>query len=146
MSILIRERSSDTLLGVIDGSNQRFLITFDANPDTIAVYRNGLLVDPSLDNGYSVVPPRDIRMTIAPFVDDTIEVEYQADVLSGGGADGGVPDPPSVEILEPDLSADGEAVPDIEAENMEPHTSTGIDRPDVVSEDLRPELVTIEEC
>lgn len=145
MSLLIRERSSDTLQGAIDGSNQRFLITFDANPDTIAVYRNGLLIDPLADNGYTFLPPRDVRMKIPPLVDDRLEVEYQAEVLTGGGADGGVPDPPTIEVLEPDVYPEGENLPDLGAESLEPLTSTASDRPDIVAEDLRPELVHIEE-
>jgi hypothetical protein len=146
MSVLIRERSSDSLTGDIDGANQRFLITFSANPDTVAVYRNGLLIDPSRDNGYTFLPPNDVRMKIAPLVGDTLEVEYQSDVLTGGGADGGVPSPPVIEVLEPDLLAEGEETPELEADSLKPSTSTTQDRPEVVSEDLRPEFASIEEC
>lgn len=144
--MIIRERAGDTLTGAIDGANTVFQTTLDFSVDYIYVYRNGLLLNPSRDNGFTVSPPRGVVMKEPPLTGDTIEVEYKLDGQpTGGGAEGGVPDAPTVTVLDPRIYLEGEDVPVIQAGEDVPATSSRELRPGILSDDYRPVIVPIDE-
>lgn len=108
--MILRERSGDTLTGVVDGVNTVFVTTFPFVFGTVFVYLNGRLKDPVLDDGFIVTFPNTVTLKQAPLAGpsgpDTVEVEYRPDssVVTGGGAEGGCPEPPEAILLEPELS------------------------------------------
>lgn len=125
--ILIKETAGDTLTGVIDGANKAFVTSFDFDDANVKVYLNGMLMQANLDTGYDLIPPRTVVMKEAPLPNpdgcDTLEIEYRAEVKTGGGALGGCPDAPTVESLEPTLDLT-EETPELAADNLEPTTIT----------------------
>lgn len=109
--ILLKETAGDTLQGAIDGSNRIFVTSFDASPFTVQVFLNGLLKPPTWEDGFDVHPPRTIIMKEPPLFGDSLQVEYQSDVRTGGGAEGGCPGVPQVEVYKGDVQA-AEAIPE----------------------------------
>jgi len=142
---LIRERAGDTLTGVIDGVNQRFVTSFDWVPEEAALYLNGVRTQALADNGWLAQPPRDFVMKQPPEVGDTLTFEYQADIATGGGHLGGCPSAPTVAILEPKLEVQGENIPQIETGELNPDLDVVDLRPGVTSDELRPQLIIIKE-
>jgi hypothetical protein len=96
--ITLKETVGETLSGAIDGVNTDYLCSFDFIPDAVNVYVNGLLKIRDWDDGFLVVGTRTVRMKEPLLTGDSLEVEYKADVLTGGGAPGGVP--PAATITE----------------------------------------------
>lgn len=139
---LIRERAGDTLTGAVDGTNQRFVTTFDYVVGDLVVYLNGLRLQAAPDNGWIPQPPRDIVMKQPPYELDTLEVEYLADVATGGGHLGGRPDPPTLTTMEPRVEVLGENVPRIETSELEPAATVTNLRPTLLSDELRPSITT----
>lgn len=143
--MIVRERVGDTLTGVIDGANTLYLTTIDYDGDHVAVFQNGLLLDPSVDNGYTLTAPRTVALKEPALPGDTLEVEYRfaPGTPTGGGAEGGVPDAPEVLVLAPETYAEGEPVPRTGTENLEPSMSGQELRPGISSDELRPVIVPL---
>lgn len=143
--MIVRERVGDTLTGAIDGANTVYLTTIDYAVDHVAVFQNGLLLDPSVDNGYTLTAPRTVTLKEPALPGDTLEVEYRfaPGIPTGGGAEGGVPDPPELLVLAPKTYTEGESVPSLETDNLEPTMSGQELRPTIGSEDLRPAIVPL---
>ena len=145
--ILLKETAGDTLTGAIDGTNTTFLTSFDFNAESVNVYLNGRLKVRSFDDGFWVVGAREVVMKEPPLLGDTLEVEYRSDTRTGGGALGGVPPAAVVEVLAPEAEGQGERVPEILPESLEPSaTSSSRDqRPGVSSVGLKPQMFRNEE-
>lgn len=149
--ILVKETAGDTLTGAIDGSNKTFETSFDFNAVGVKVYLNGMLMQADLDTGYDLIPPRYVIMKEPPLADpdgcDTLEVEYRADVKTGGGALGGCPDAPTIETMEPTLDA-MQDIPELQAANLEPTIDGSEDKPAMIGVGgVRPSMVgTKKEC
>lgn len=145
--ILIKETAGDTLIGVIDGVNQTYETTFDFASGSMNVYLNGILMRQDLETGYDMIPPRTVVMREPPLSDpdgaDTLEIEYRADIKTGGGALGGRPEPMLVDVVAPDGMEARQDIPDVEADNMEPSTGAHTARPTTLAGDtLRPAMIT----
>lgn len=144
MITLISEIAGDSLQGVINGSNRIFTVTYDYNPAKVQVFHNGRLKIQSLDDGYDLYLPRSVRMREPPQVGDTLEVQYQADMLTGGGALGGVPEAPVATTLEPSIDGHSNA-PGVAGTELRPVASSHDDRPGLLSESMRPVVVISKE-
>ncbi len=103
--MLIKETAGDTLTGAIDGTNATFVVSFDYDISLVNVFWNGILKVASLDDGYTLTTPRTVVLKEAPQVGDTIEIEYNYNNRTGGGALGGIPEPPVVEELIPETAS-----------------------------------------
>jgi hypothetical protein len=99
--IVIKETVGDTVIGALDGTNATFKLSFPFASGTVNVFHNGLLLNPSFDDGFSESAPQTIIMNEAPQVGDSVIIEYHSNVKSGGGALGGIPRPPQVVDLRP---------------------------------------------
>lgn len=147
MSVLIKETHGDTIVGAIDSSNTDYDVTFDLIADSVNVYVNGILKIRDWDDGFYVIPPRTIRMKIpllvGPGADDidSLEIEYKANIRTGGGAEGGCPlAPVTVEHI-PSVATD-EEIPNITTDELKPNTTAdGIDPPVVLTDTLRPVIL-----
>lgn len=140
MITLISEIAGDSLQGVINGANRIFTVTYDYNPDKVQVFLNGRLKVATLDDGYDLYPPRSVRMREPPLDGDTVEIQYQASVLTGGGAMGGIPEPPVMISLEPGVTGHSNE-PQLTGQDTRPVASSHDDRPGLLSEDMVPVLV-----
>jgi hypothetical protein len=139
--ILLKETADDTIQGIIDGINTDYVVSFDFQATSVNVFLNGVLLERDRDNGFWEIPPRTVRFKIAPKTDDSVQIEYKADILTGGGAEGGCPNPPSVEIIEPDLQSEN-AVPLLSSDLIEPIiTVDGEEAPTTFSDDIKPVLL-----
>lgn len=147
MSVLIKETQGDTITGVIDSSNTDYEVSFDFISDSVNVYVNGILKVRDWDDGFYVIPPRTIRMKIplilgpGPDDIDSLEIEYQANIKIGGGAEGGCPlAPVTVEEI-PIVDAD-EEIPSLTADELKPDTDAdGIDPPLTLTTSIRPTIL-----
>jgi hypothetical protein len=70
------EYSTGTLNGVIDGQNTTFRTSKAMMPGTIAVFLNGLNLDPGLETGWFLLSDRLIQFKEPPLVGDTVGVDY----------------------------------------------------------------------
>ena len=136
--ITVKETAGDSLTGAIDGANRVFVTSFDYDDTSVNVYLNGILLQADLETGYDLILPRSIVMKEAPLSDpdgaDTLEVEYRANIRTGGGALGGSPDAPSLAVVSPDRVRLDEDIPDVETDELSPRNSGGVeDTPTVVS-------------
>jgi hypothetical protein len=113
--LLVRETAGDTLGGAVDGVNTVFTTHFEYYSDGLKVFLNGMLLVASLETGYTLSPPKTVTMKIAPRIDggstDTLEVEYLVDVQTGGGALGGVPNAPTIDVTTPTMLEGDELKP-----------------------------------
>lgn len=103
--IQIRETGGDTLVGAIDGVNVYYTTTYTFNLDSVNVYVNGRLKIREWDDGFYVRSPNVVVMKEPLLEGDSLEVEYKADIKTGGGADGGVPVRIEIEEKIPDVNA-----------------------------------------
>jgi len=147
--IQVKETAGDSLVGAINGVNQAFLTSFDFNTANVKVYLNGVLLQADLETGYDLIPPRTIVMKEPPLSDpdgaDTLEVEYRADVKTGGGALGGCPSAPLAGRVEPTVSTH-EDRPGVLAGNLAPTAFTEDDRPAMLGiGGLKPSMLGKEE-
>jgi hypothetical protein len=140
--ILLKETAGDTLVGGIDGANTEFTTTFDFTAETVNVYLNGRLKLRDWDDGFWVVGTRTVVMKEPPELGDTLEVEYRSDTKTGGGASGGVPQAATVQVLKPEAEGEGEHVPDVQAQELAPSSTSSEHKPGVSSRgELRPVIV-----
>lgn len=109
--IILKETALEGLIGVIDGVNRTYRVHVDFNPDTVNVYVNGLLKVREWDDGFVVQSPRTVILNEPLVEGDSLEIEFQTDAKTGGGALGGVPEPPQLEELVPRLEVDAPPVP-----------------------------------
>lgn len=110
--ITLKETAGDTLVGDIDGINTEFYTSFDFQPESVQVFWNGRLKVRSWDDGFLVQGTRKVVLKEAPLAGDSLEIEYQSNVRTGGGADGGCPSAPEALIIQPDTLV-GEDTPDL---------------------------------
>lgn len=138
---ILKETQGDTLVGAIDGVNTDYQTTYAFNADTVQVYVNGRLKVRDWDDGFWTIAPNIVRLK-EPLLDgDSLEIEYQANVLTGGGAPGGRPDPPSLGIIEPGMQA-SQNLPEIGADEVKPRvTADDIPTSQVVPVTLRPVIL-----
>lgn len=140
--ILVKETAGDTLVGAVDGTNTAFATSFDFTPETVHVYLNGRLKIRDWDDGFWVTGVRLVIMKEPPLLGDTLEVEYRSDTRTGGGALGGIPAPPLIEILHPAVESAGEHVPETLAGELAPTSSSRENKPGVSSKgELRPMII-----
>jgi hypothetical protein len=137
---VVTERTGDTLSGNINGVNLVYTTSFDFDAAKVNVYVNGLQRVPDVDNGWVATAPRTITMKRALKDGDTLAVEYQTPQLGGGGALGGIPNPPILEEFVPGFSA-SEYVPSMSAEDLVPSMGSGENVPSLDALDLRPVLI-----
>lgn len=121
---LLKETAGDTLVGAIDGVNVDYTVSYDYNADTVNVYVNGRLKIRDWDDGFWTVAPRGIKLKEPLQFGDSLEVEYKADTLTGGGAEGGCPSPPRIVETIPGLQSE-QNIPEMNANNLQPETTAG---------------------
>lgn len=73
-------------IGLIDGSNQDFTVQVDYTVNTLVVFRNGVLLERSADNGWTEMGGNAFEMKRAPKVGDVVHCFYM-DTLPGTGID-----------------------------------------------------------
>lgn len=143
--ITIRETQGDTLQGAIDGANRLYEASYDFyDAEHVAIYVNGRLKIRDWDDGFEVILPNQIRLNEALIDGDSLEVEYWSGMPTGGGADGGCPNAPEIDIMRPGLQLNANQ-PSATTDEMEPSAFIAIPQLDLISEDLHPEIATIEE-
>ncbi len=101
---LFKDTAGDTLSGAIDGTNAVFTARYAFLPESVNVYVNGLLKVRDWADGFTVTAPKTVTLNEAPQVGDSLEIEYQTNMQTGGGALGGVPDSPVVVTPTPTLT------------------------------------------
>lgn len=139
--IIIKETQGDTLQGAIDNSNTVYTTSFDYNEDSVNIYVNGRLKIKSWDDGFVTRPPRTIILNEALLIGDSLEVEYKADVKTGGGADGGCPSAMESMILNPQTQSD-DLEPDTNSDLLETQMlSDGENRSVLFPDELRPVII-----
>lgn len=143
--IQLREIQGDTLAGVIDGVNTDYVCSFDYNPDSVQIYVNGRLKIRDWDDGFWIITPRTIRMKEPLQAGDSLEVEYKANVKTGGGAPGGRPDPPQVITYLPKTGTD-EDLPAIASGEIHSKLSSSVEnRSTTYADSMKPVMRKPEE-
>lgn len=143
--ILLREKQGDTLQGDIDEVNTVYTTTYNFDPDTVNIYVNGRLKIKDWDDGFWATAPDIVTMKEPLKLGDSLEVEYKSDVKTGGGADGGCPEPPQVYRNVPGVSAEQD-LPGVAAGVLEPQTlSSGENSPTMTSDELVPVIIAPKE-
>lgn len=140
MSILIKETQGDTLGGVIDGANVHYTTTFQYAPDSVQVYVNGQLKVQAWDDGFVVLGGNLVALKEPLLVGDTLEIEYQANVKTGGGALGGIPEMGISQNLKPESTPD-QQIPGTLADTLEPGIVSRKNDPTTLSTDVRPVMI-----
>ncbi|UCG53162.1 MAG: hypothetical protein JSW58_06310 [Candidatus Latescibacterota bacterium] len=143
--IQLRERAGDSLQGAVDGINQVYVVSYDYDLDSVNIYVNGRLKMREWDDGFWVIGPRTVKLKEALLVGDSLEVEYKANVQTGGGADGGCPPAPVAEVIVPDTSAERN-LPDVETNLLEPGMYIeDTPEPSIAAAGLRPTVIVPQE-
>lgn len=142
--IRLKETAGDTLTGAINGVNAVYVTSFDFDPSTVNVFVNGRLKVRELDDGFTPQSPRTIILKEALLTGDSLEVEYKSDVATGGGADGGCPEPPRVQESKPTTES-AEYLPGIATDNMDLELVADELRVGTLISTLRPVILTTEE-
>lgn len=75
----------ETAQGSVDGFNRDFFVSEDYTANTLVVFRNGQLLERSLENGWEEMGGVDFRMKIAPLPADIIQAFYMDTLPSEGG-------------------------------------------------------------
>lgn len=75
----------ETAQGTIDGFNQNFYVSEDYTANTLVIFRNGQLLERSMDNGWEELGGNDFRMKIAPLPADILQAFYMDTLPSEGG-------------------------------------------------------------
>ncbi len=71
-------------IGVVDGVNRQFETSEDYGTDTLAVFRNGALMEKSADNGWAELGVKLFELKIAPKAQDVVHVFYMDTLPSEG--------------------------------------------------------------
>lgn len=121
---LLKETAGETLQGDIDGTNTVYVVSFDFNADTVNIYVNGRLKIKDWDDGFWVLPPRTVKLKEPLEIGDSLEIEYKSAVQTGGGAEGGCPNPPQVVETLPGMTA-GQNLPEMGADEVQPGMTAG---------------------
>jgi len=61
-------------IGAVDGVNRVYRAPVDYREESVAVYVNGIALEPSADNGFSLIPPGHFELAEAPNVGDHVQV------------------------------------------------------------------------
>lgn len=75
----------ETAQGTVDGVNRDFSVSEDYTANTLVVFRNGQLLERSMDNGWVELGGNDFRMNIAPLPADILQAFYMDTLPSEGG-------------------------------------------------------------
>jgi len=75
----------ETAQGTIDGFNQDFYVSEDYTANTLVIFRNGQLLERSMDNGWDELGGPDFQMKIAPLPADILQAFYMDTLPSEGG-------------------------------------------------------------
>jgi len=143
--ITIKETQGDTLQGTIDGINTVYVASYDFFDDQrVSIFVNGRLKIREWEDGFTVVLPRTVILNEPLLVGDSLEVEYQSGIATGGGADGGCPSAPEIVILTTVLETEQD-VPSAMLEELEPDTFIDSPGMDISLENLRPDIIMSEE-
>lgn len=142
--IRLKETAGDTLTGAINGVNTVYTTSFDFDASSVNVFVNGRLKVRELDDGFTPQAPRTIILKEALLVDDSLEVEYKSDVATGGGADGGCPEPPQV-LEEKPSTESAEYKPGVATDNLDPNLVADELRSEILADTLKPVIITPEE-
>lgn len=138
-------------VGAIDDVNTEFTTASPYYAGSVFAYYNGVLIRAADDDGFFELGGNLIQMKRAPHVDDTLHF-YYSETAPVGGAFYGPPDWVEIihllpemylpVILQPDMV---EAI-DETAENSIPENLSAINlEPQVVTIELRPEIISAEE-
>lgn len=138
--IRLKETAGDTLIGAINGANTAYTTSFDFDPDTVNIFVNGRLKVRDLDDGFVLRAPRTIIMKEALLEGDSLEVEYKSDVATGGGADGGRPEPPQVTETIPTVDSETHK-PGIAAQDMDPSVAADELKSATITDELSPVII-----
>lgn len=138
--IQLKETQGDTLQGAIDGVNYTYVCSFDFIPETVNVYVNGRLKIRDWDDGFVVLPPRTINMKEPLLAGDSLEIEYRTQAQTGGGALGGVPNPPALGVLVPGTEA-WQLQPGTTADVLQATATAEQPVPSVLAQGLRPAII-----
>lgn len=71
-------------VGSVDGVNKLFETSVDYETGTLAVFRNGTLLERSADNGWAELGGNEFEMKVAPLTKDVIHVFYMDTLPSDG--------------------------------------------------------------
>ena len=139
--IVLKETQGDTLLGDIDGVNVTYTATYDFRDDVyVNIYVNGRLKIRDWDDGFSVVLPNQVVLNEPLLPGDSLEVEYQSGIATGGGADGGCPIPPEIVIVRPEAQV-SQDIPEVAADELVPEVFVETIDKEVLADELRPVIV-----
>lgn len=139
--ITVKETQGDTLIGAIDGVNTLYQTTYDfVNELHINIFVNGRLKIRDWDDGFTVVLPNKVILKEPLLVGDSLEVEYQSGMPTGGGADGGCPPTPEIVILAPDTVTE-QNVAKIMTEALGPYIFSDVMDTGMSVEELKPVII-----
>lgn len=144
--LLVKETQGETLTGVIDGVNTRYVTSFPFESDQVNVYVNGRLKIRDWCDGFDTEGDTVVILR-EPLLDgDSLEIEYRSNVKTGGGAEGGVPDVVDACLVQPDTESH-ELVP-VPACSMKLETRTDTDLLDTetLARNLRPVIIREGDC
>lgn len=140
------EYSSSTLVGIIDGKNTVFRTSNAMMPGTVAVFLNGLSLDPGLETGWYLQSDRLIKFREAPLAGDTVSVDYQ--LAAPDAAEQKfhlmpfVPDAPFISTLSPSMQLASLPIAIATAQSLAPSLSVNtLPGPPLQTMPLKPELV-----
>lgn len=66
----------EPLYGQTNGINQIFQTSMNYTPGSVQVFRNGLLLEASLDDGFVELGAKKIQMKIAPIPGEVLQAYY----------------------------------------------------------------------
>jgi hypothetical protein len=138
--ILLKETAGDTLIGAIDGVNKLYEVNYDYIADKVVVYINGQRKIDFLDDGSTLIPPRQVQLKEPLLVGDNLEIEYAVDTPAGGGALGGLPIISGATEDLPTITPD-QRLPSQRAQILEPHASLRKLIPALLARGLRPAIL-----
>jgi hypothetical protein len=75
----------ETAQGSVDGVNRVFFVSEDYTSNTLVVFRNGQLLERSMDNGWEELGGKDFRMKLAPLPADILQAFYMDTFPAEGG-------------------------------------------------------------
>lgn len=142
--IRLKETAGDTLTGAINGVNTVYVTSFDFDIGSVNIFVNGRLKVRELDDGFTPQAPRTVILKEALLIGDSLEVEYKSDVATGGGADGGCPEPPQITIAKPTTNSE-EYKPGMTMDNLDPSLTADELRLSMIADRLKPVIITPEE-
>jgi hypothetical protein len=77
MTYSVREPYKEQLTPAPDGATTDFSTSLDYRPGSLSIWRNGVKLDPTADNGFLEIPPATARMKAPPLLGDALWGEYE---------------------------------------------------------------------